>query len=272
MQGCPICNSRVRLSWGRSQNNSGPTGHPLQARTSPACLSQHGLATYRSHHQLPSSGHRSQKTSLKPKKPQYRYTTTTNNTMPYIKREETDTTQNTASKTTQIVEFREGETRELYDKDREARTLIFVERQAGAENLLSILLKKGHWGLAAGAALEDDRSAHQVMDNESVWYGLTGFQESVRRLRFRCGQQLEDGCTADHGQCGRGRGSGGGRYCLRSELSGTSAVRRQIVALTSDDYRRKCAVDTHNLISSPIPSSAARTASPVQAAQTTAPP
>ncbi|KAF2145765.1 uncharacterized protein K452DRAFT_305724 [Aplosporella prunicola CBS 121167] len=58
-----------------------------------------------------------------------------------------------APEITQIVEVREEESKfhrlleilgELYDKDEEARTLIFVERQAGAEDLLNILLKKGY--------------------------------------------------------------------------------------------------------------------------------
>ncbi|KAI5285065.1 hypothetical protein KEM55_000798, partial [Ascosphaera atra] len=35
MQGYPIGNSRVRLSWGRSQNNSGPAGTPYRPAPPP---------------------------------------------------------------------------------------------------------------------------------------------------------------------------------------------------------------------------------------------
>ena len=35
MQGYPIGNSRVRLSWGRSQNNSGPAGNPYRQAQPP---------------------------------------------------------------------------------------------------------------------------------------------------------------------------------------------------------------------------------------------
>jgi RNA recognition motif-containing protein len=35
MQGYPIGNSRVRLSWGRSQNNSGPAGSPYRPAPPP---------------------------------------------------------------------------------------------------------------------------------------------------------------------------------------------------------------------------------------------
>lgn len=42
MQGYPIGNSRVRLSWGRSQNNSGPAGTPYRP-TPPPPMFPHGM-------------------------------------------------------------------------------------------------------------------------------------------------------------------------------------------------------------------------------------
>ncbi|KAJ5233406.1 uncharacterized protein N7469_005172 [Penicillium citrinum] len=45
MQGYPIGNSRVRLSWGRSQNNSGPAGSPYRpAPPPPPHVPLHGHA------------------------------------------------------------------------------------------------------------------------------------------------------------------------------------------------------------------------------------
>lgn len=43
MQGYPIGNSRVRLSWGRSQNNSGPPGTPYRAAPPPPVYPSIGL-------------------------------------------------------------------------------------------------------------------------------------------------------------------------------------------------------------------------------------
>lgn len=44
MQGYPIGNSRVRLSWGRSQNNSGPAGTPYRPAPPPPVYPQMGMA------------------------------------------------------------------------------------------------------------------------------------------------------------------------------------------------------------------------------------
>jgi RNA recognition motif-containing protein len=43
MQGYPIGNSRVRLSWGRSQNNSGPAGTPYRPAPPPPVFPSMGL-------------------------------------------------------------------------------------------------------------------------------------------------------------------------------------------------------------------------------------
>lgn len=43
MQGYPIGNSRVRLSWGRSQNNSGPAGTPYRPAPPPPVYPSMGL-------------------------------------------------------------------------------------------------------------------------------------------------------------------------------------------------------------------------------------
>jgi RNA recognition motif-containing protein len=43
MQGYPIGNSRVRLSWGRSQNNSGPAGTPYRPAPPPPQYSSMGM-------------------------------------------------------------------------------------------------------------------------------------------------------------------------------------------------------------------------------------
>ena len=43
MQGYPIGNSRVRLSWGRSQNNSGPAGTPYRPAPPPPVYAQMGM-------------------------------------------------------------------------------------------------------------------------------------------------------------------------------------------------------------------------------------
>ena len=43
MQGYPIGNSRVRLSWGRSQNNSGPAGTPYRPAPPPPIYPQMGM-------------------------------------------------------------------------------------------------------------------------------------------------------------------------------------------------------------------------------------
>lgn len=43
MQGYPIGNSRVRLSWGRSQNNSGPAGTPYRPAPPPPHYQQMGM-------------------------------------------------------------------------------------------------------------------------------------------------------------------------------------------------------------------------------------
>ena len=43
MQGYPIGNSRVRLSWGRSQNNSGPAGTPYRPAPAPPVYPSMGL-------------------------------------------------------------------------------------------------------------------------------------------------------------------------------------------------------------------------------------
>lgn len=43
MQGYPIGNSRVRLSWGRSQNNSGPAGTPYRPAPPPPVYPQMGM-------------------------------------------------------------------------------------------------------------------------------------------------------------------------------------------------------------------------------------
>ena len=43
MQGYPIGNSRVRLSWGRSQNNSGPAGTPYRPQQPPPIYSSMGM-------------------------------------------------------------------------------------------------------------------------------------------------------------------------------------------------------------------------------------
>lgn len=43
MQGYPIGNSRVRLSWGRSQNNSGPAGTPYRPAPPPPVYSNMGM-------------------------------------------------------------------------------------------------------------------------------------------------------------------------------------------------------------------------------------
>ncbi|KAI9889737.1 MAG: hypothetical protein M1814_005036 [Vezdaea aestivalis] len=43
MQGYPIGNSRVRLSWGRSQNNSGPAGTPYRPAPPPPVYSSMGM-------------------------------------------------------------------------------------------------------------------------------------------------------------------------------------------------------------------------------------
>lgn len=44
MQGYPIGNSRVRLSWGRSQNNSGPAGTPYRPAPPPPQFQAMGMA------------------------------------------------------------------------------------------------------------------------------------------------------------------------------------------------------------------------------------
>jgi RNA recognition motif-containing protein len=44
MQGYPIGNSRVRLSWGRSQNNSGPAGTPYRPAPPPPMYPAMGMA------------------------------------------------------------------------------------------------------------------------------------------------------------------------------------------------------------------------------------
>jgi RNA recognition motif-containing protein len=44
MQGYPIGNSRVRLSWGRSQNNSGPAGTPYRPAPPPPVFPTMGMA------------------------------------------------------------------------------------------------------------------------------------------------------------------------------------------------------------------------------------
>ena len=51
MQGYPIGNSRVRLSWGRSQSNSGPAGTPYRPAPPPPVYSSMGLPP--SHHYSP---------------------------------------------------------------------------------------------------------------------------------------------------------------------------------------------------------------------------
>jgi len=43
MQGYPIGNSRVRLSWGRSQNNSGPAGTPYRPAPPPPIYPSMGM-------------------------------------------------------------------------------------------------------------------------------------------------------------------------------------------------------------------------------------
>jgi len=43
MQGYPIGNSRVRLSWGRSQNNSGPAGTPYRPAPPPPVYQMQGM-------------------------------------------------------------------------------------------------------------------------------------------------------------------------------------------------------------------------------------
>jgi RNA recognition motif-containing protein len=43
MQGYPIGNSRVRLSWGRSQNNSGPAGTPYRPAPPPPVYQSMGM-------------------------------------------------------------------------------------------------------------------------------------------------------------------------------------------------------------------------------------
>lgn len=43
MQGYPIGNSRVRLSWGRSQNNSGPAGTPYRPAPPPPQYQSMGM-------------------------------------------------------------------------------------------------------------------------------------------------------------------------------------------------------------------------------------
>lgn len=43
MQGYPIGNSRVRLSWGRSQNNSGPAGTPYRPAPAPSMYPSMGM-------------------------------------------------------------------------------------------------------------------------------------------------------------------------------------------------------------------------------------
>lgn len=43
MQGYPIGNSRVRLSWGRSQNNSGPAGTPYRPAPPPPVYANMGM-------------------------------------------------------------------------------------------------------------------------------------------------------------------------------------------------------------------------------------
>ena len=43
MQGYPIGNSRVRLSWGRSQNNSGPAGTPYRPAPPPPVYPSMGM-------------------------------------------------------------------------------------------------------------------------------------------------------------------------------------------------------------------------------------
>lgn len=43
MQGYPIGNSRVRLSWGRSQNNSGPVGTPYRPAPTPPVYASMGM-------------------------------------------------------------------------------------------------------------------------------------------------------------------------------------------------------------------------------------
>jgi RNA recognition motif-containing protein len=46
MQGYPIGNSRVRLSWGRSQNNSGPAGTPYRPAPPPPIFNMGMPAQY----------------------------------------------------------------------------------------------------------------------------------------------------------------------------------------------------------------------------------
>lgn len=51
MQGYPIGNSRVRLSWGRSQNNSGPAGTPYRPAPPPPVYPSMGMPAQ--HHYSP---------------------------------------------------------------------------------------------------------------------------------------------------------------------------------------------------------------------------
>jgi len=49
MQGYPIGNSRVRLSWGRSQNNSGPAGTPYRPAPPPPVYGGPGMGMPQQH-------------------------------------------------------------------------------------------------------------------------------------------------------------------------------------------------------------------------------